>query len=137
MSSQKTLAKELGIPASTLTYRIERMKREGLIVTARYWMNVAKVGGHRFAHLVAVRVPSAKLKAAFFQFARESKGVFVIRSFLGRWDFLLETHHEKGEEVAEFTSLLHARFPVEIAERETLSVLTHTKVSDCTARATT
>ena len=134
VSSQKALARELAIAPSTLSYRIDRMRRERLIVAARFWINREKLGGHRFAHLVSVRVPSEKLKSAFFQFAREQSGVFLLRSFLGRWNFLLETYHQKAEDVAEFTSALHDRFPIEIAERETLTVLTLSKTSDCTAR---
>ncbi len=131
-SSNRELAAIVGLPASTIAYRIERMEREQLILGSRLWANFSLLGEYRYLHLLSVTALTPSVRRQFIAFAKRTQCISTFRSLLGHWDFVIDTHHPNPEQVAEFTESLHRDFPDLIAERTTLAVINFVKVSDCT-----
>ena len=58
----------------------------------------------------------------------------TFRTFIGPWDVLFECHYDNASESLDFVERFLERYGPVIAKVETLSVLAHTKGSDCTVK---
>jgi DNA-binding Lrp family transcriptional regulator len=134
--SSLALARLLGQPASTVDYHLKKLRSEGIIIGARYFVNLLGIGRHFFYHLVSTRGFHPVVRQRLLEFARSETCCNTFRTFLGPWDVLFECHYESASESLAFVERLLAKYDSVIAKVETLSVLAHTKGSDCTVATT-
>ena len=130
--SNQALARIVELPNSTVDYRLKNMRDSGLIIGSRFYLNFPRSDKHHFVHFGALRGLSSSLRERFRAFALKEECVWIVRSFVGRWDFMFETHHSLPNESLDFAARLHHTFPKEIVLRQTVPVLQFSKVSDCT-----
>jgi DNA-binding Lrp family transcriptional regulator len=134
--STTALARSLGQPASTIDYHLKKLRSDGIIIGARYFINLLVMKHHFFYHLVSTKGFHQQIRDDLLNFARSEPCCNTFRSLIGRWDVLLECHYETPKESLEFLERLLAHRGGEISGVETLSVLTHEKGSDCTVANT-
>lgn len=132
MQSQRELAERLKVPTSTVSYRLQRLRDLKVLIGARLWVDFAKLGQQQYLHLLSFRCPSAALQHRLHSFALAEADVFMVRGLLGRWDVLIEAHHDSPAGVKSFTSRLQRSFRSELRESSACAVLAFSKTSDCT-----
>lgn len=130
--SVTSLARTLGQPASTIDYHLKKLRSEGIILGARYFINLLGIKHHFFYHLVSTKGFHTSVRGELLNFARSEPCCNTFRSFIGPWDVLFECHYETPKESLMFVERLLARHGAMISKVETLSVLAHEKGSDCT-----
>jgi len=130
--SNTRIAKRLNIPLSTFEYHVKRLEKIGLILGSRYQIDLSLLGLTTFNHLVSARGFHPALREKMLDFARHDPAVHCFRTFIGAWDFLFECHYQSSEESIEFVERLDAAHGADIDWVESVPVLKHGKVSDCT-----
>jgi DNA-binding Lrp family transcriptional regulator len=128
------LARTLGQPASTIDYHLKKLRSDGVIIGARYFVNLLGIGRQFFYHLVSTKGFHPQIRKALLDFARSETCCNTFRTFIGPWDVLFECHYDNASESLDFVERLLERYGPVIAKVETLSVLAHTKGSDCTVK---
>jgi DNA-binding Lrp family transcriptional regulator len=103
--SLSSLSAQLGIPHSTLRYRLDTLERKGLILGYPLAINGAALGRHPFRVLIMARGIDATFRKALFAFAASHPLCTMFVRCLGAWDFELnydlETLTQGGEMVQE------------------------------------
>ena len=130
--SHNHLAKSLGVPASTIEYRIQRLQTESYLLGSCYWVNVRALGGSEYFHLIRARGVSSKLRSRLVSFAWKESCVSTLRATMGAWDSVLECYYQDAQESLAFNERLLQSHAGEISLVESISVLDFLKISDCT-----
>jgi DNA-binding Lrp family transcriptional regulator len=130
--SVSSLARILGQPTSTVEYHLKKLRDTGIILGARYFVNLQAIGEYFFYHLVATKGFHPELRSKLLEFARSQTCCNTFRTFIGPWDVVFECHYDNPQASVEFVQRLLAQYDSVITKVETLSVLAHHKGSDCT-----
>lgn len=130
--SLSALARRMGQPASTVDYHLKKMREAGLLLGARYFVNLFALQQHFFYHLVSIKGFHPATRGAMLEFARGETCCNTFRSFIGPWNILFECHYDSANQGLEFVERLLARHAADISGVETVPVLAHDKGSDCT-----
>jgi DNA-binding Lrp family transcriptional regulator len=130
--SLSALARRIGQPVSTIDYHLKKMREVGLLLGARYFVDLFALQRHFFYHLVSIKGFHPETRGAMLEFAREETCCNTFRSFIGPWNILFECHYESANHGLEFVERLLARHAADISGVETVPVLAHDKGSDCT-----
>ena len=88
--SRRQLAKELGIPLTTLDYRAERLKTKGILRGFNYALDTKAVNRQRYMLLVFGSGMHPKFTQAISNFAEKHADVVSLYRCLGWWDFELD-----------------------------------------------
>lgn len=83
------LAKKVGLSRQALTYRIERMKKDGIILGALTIFDSAVVGQRWFRVAVQLRKISPKQKNKFINYFKKHPNILWLGEVGGNWDFVL------------------------------------------------
>ncbi len=83
------VAREVGIPQSTVDYRLKRLRSEGVIVGAYYAVRGASLGSISFLCLIRTRGMSALFREGINNFCAIHPEVVVMIESIGSWDFEL------------------------------------------------
>ncbi len=126
------ISKRLNIPVSTFDYHVKRMRKDGVLLGARYFPNLFNMGFHTYYHAISMKGFHPELRERVLNYVRKEKSVHCLRVFLGAWDFLIECHYSSAAESIEFTDNFVEEFSIDISNIESYSVLKLEKVSDCT-----
>ena len=108
------------------------MRKEGVLLGARYFVNLSSLGYHTFYHVVSMKGFHPSMRKKMVEFARKNDSVHCLRVFLGAWDFMFECHYDKPSQSMDFNEKLSDLYGSEISHLETYSVLGLDKISDCT-----
>lgn len=85
----RSLSKARGIPESTVTYRLNKLKGDGVIVCMGYMVDHLKVGLTLTTLLVKAKRPSVHLTEQLLEFAtRDGSFGFLVECY-GAWDYQL------------------------------------------------
>lgn len=130
--SDAKVARQMNMPLTSYDYHLKKMVKSGLILGARYHLDLARVGLHTFYHLVSARGFHPNLRQKMLDFARKDPAVHCLRTFIGEWDFIFECHYDDYAFSIDFVERLDHALGAEIESINSLPVLKHVKVSDCT-----
>jgi DNA-binding Lrp family transcriptional regulator len=83
------IARSLGIPQSTVDYRLKRLRSEGVIVGAYYVVRGEQLGVISFLCLIRTRGISSRLRGEIANFCASHPEVVVMIESIGSWDFEL------------------------------------------------
>lgn len=86
-SGARNLAKAIGIPESTVTYRLNKLKGEGVIVCMGYMVDHLKVGMTLTHLLIKAKRPSHQLTKQLFEFAHRDGSIGFLVECYGAWDY--------------------------------------------------
>lgn len=82
------IGRAIGMPASTVDYRVRRLQREGIVFEPRYTVNQERLGLERFYVRLKVRSP-ADVRDMLIQLACKTPEIASIAETIGAWDFEL------------------------------------------------
>ena len=82
------IGRAIGVPPSTVEYRLRRMQREGLVLEQRYTVNQQKLGLQRFYVRLKVRSP-VDVRQQLLQLACRMSEIASVAEVIGAWDFEL------------------------------------------------
>lgn len=83
------LAAQLGIPYSTVRYRIESLVERGIIIGFPFVIDGARIGRHPFRVLIVARGIDGEFRRELFNFAIKHPCCTMFVRCLGAWDFEL------------------------------------------------
>jgi DNA-binding Lrp family transcriptional regulator len=93
------IARSLGIPQSTVDYRLKRLRSDGVIVGAYYVVRGEMLGVMSFLCLIRTRGISARFREAIAKFCLAHPEVVVMIESIGSWDFELVIDGFSAEQV--------------------------------------
>ena len=126
------IARRLNMPVTTFDYHLKRMRKEGVMLGARYFVNLSTLGYHTFYHVLSMKGFHPSIRKKMVEFARKHDNVHCLRVFLGAWDFMFECHYENASQSLDFTEQLADKYGADISNLETYAVVGLNKISDCT-----
>jgi DNA-binding Lrp family transcriptional regulator len=122
--SQRNTAHALGIPLSTLCFRVKRLERGGVIVGWQYCIAPAKLGVQTFKLLIAVQRYDRQLEKEMERFCEADNHIVECIQCLGSWDYECTVEVETPQQLGQLRSTLHERFKDQIASVRAISCLT-------------
>jgi DNA-binding Lrp family transcriptional regulator len=86
-ASGHELSRILGIPQSTVDYRLKKLKSSGVIVGSYYAFCGDRVGISSFLCLIATRGIGSTFRRKMFEFCNQNPEIVVLIESVGNWDF--------------------------------------------------
>ncbi len=129
-STSAKLARVLGIPPSTVEYRIRKLRERGIIFADLHELRGSEVGLVNYLVLVGMKGLPAETHADFQAFLRESRVVSNLCSEVGCWDYRLGISVQSETELADFITALRDSFDDSIAAVQMLPLVGSRKVKD-------
>ena len=129
-SSRRALARELGIPHSTVDSRIQRLEEKGVIVGYAYGIRCAKLGMSPSRILIRSKGDPKMLWQNVRQFARRHTNVVQATRMLGGFDFDLLVETKCAKQVVEITRSVHDALGPEVVSVKTLPVYGYLKLDE-------
>ncbi|NDC36575.1 MAG: Lrp/AsnC family transcriptional regulator [Proteobacteria bacterium] len=115
--SNSSLAREMGVAATTLDYRIKMLKSKKVIVGVAYFLRSAlKVSRHPFAIQVLFARHSPSVRRSIIEFCQKHPAVHYHADSLGRSDCEIGASFEEPHLVNEFVALLGETFKEQISQ---------------------
>jgi Lrp/AsnC family transcriptional regulator, leucine-responsive regulatory protein len=109
-NSSRQLSRILGIPQTTLDYRIKKLEQQKIIVGYYYELQAAKLGMQTFMLLVCVKGFSSKFREIFFQFCKQHPKVVILIHSIGNWDFEVVVEVKDSVETTVLTEEIYDKF---------------------------
>jgi DNA-binding Lrp family transcriptional regulator len=132
--SWSKLASVVGIPYSTIRYRLEALVKRGIIIGFPHAVDGAKLGRHPFRILIVARGIDASFRRNLFTFAASHPLCTMFVRCLGAWDFELNYDLEELAQGGEMVQELHDHFGPYIQSTTTVTELRVIKAHDWPAR---
>ncbi len=104
--SRRKLAQKLGIPLTTIDYRFERLRKDGVLRGFTYSIDTNFLGRQNFMLLVFGNGMSSEFSKAVYNFAHTHPDVTSLYRCLGWWDFELDIEAENHSKVLEIADQL-------------------------------
>lgn len=117
------LAAQLGIPHSTLRYRLSGLERKGIILGYPLAVDGAALGRYPFRVLIVARGIDAAFRKALFSFATSHPLCTMFVRCLGAWDFELNYDLESLAQGGEMVQELYDSFAPHIQSTTTVTEL--------------
>jgi DNA-binding Lrp family transcriptional regulator len=108
--SDSELARSLKVPASTVQYRIERLRRLGIIKGFMYRLNLERIGFGFFRLLVFERGANPNLHEALVKFCMQHRNITGLVRCLGTWDYELRVELPEVRQLASIVEELTSEF---------------------------
>lgn len=109
-ASLPMVARALAMPASTLQYRIEKLKERRIIRGKIYRLATDKIGVQSYRVLIVDRGMNESQKNLFRKAVHQSPNVLAALSCTGNWDYELRFETENSRELDTFCQSLYDTF---------------------------
>jgi DNA-binding Lrp family transcriptional regulator len=128
--SQREIARLLGLPSSTVAYRINNLKERGIILGHYYILNGIPLKLLRFKILVYCRGAHSASQAKLYEFAKKHKNIDTLMVCVGAYDYELTVQVTDYLEVVTLGEQLRSHFKDELIRTKTFSCFENHKFSD-------
>ena len=125
--SLQDCSRQLGLPNSTVAWRVKDLQRKGIIIGFVYLIDTLALGMQNFKLLLAAKDISG-LHGKLFDFCKEHKHVTTLIECCGSWDFEIGVEIEDGAGVVRLEQDLKRKFGQLIAGIEILPQFGEIKV---------
>ncbi len=112
--SQREVARRLGLPASTVQYRMERLKDLGIWKRTIYLVNHTALGYDFALLLLYAKTSSADLRKRVHEFCQRNPNVVTLTESIGAWDFELSAIGEHSNDIKHLRDSLLQTFTDEL-----------------------
>ena len=129
------LASAIGVPHSTVRYRIESLVNRGVIIGFPYVIDGARIGRHPFRILIVARGVNQTLRDALFTFASSHHLATMFVRCLGAWDFEINYDLEDLSQGGEMVQELYDHFGDWIQSTTTVTELSVPKAHEWPSQA--
>lgn len=116
----REIARKAGLPSSTVTYRLEKLKDQGVILGLAYTYENRTAGAEAFLIQIAIKGLGGHVVDSFFDFARSNHNVVWAAKMIGEWDVEMEVGVDSAFELDE---LIHQIY--QCGKGSVREVLTH------------
>lgn len=123
------MAKNLGIPATTLEYRIKRLEKIGVIAGYAYRVNPQLFGSQTFVLMIYAKAPTTDLTSKVYEFSAAHPHVTHYTHCMGSWDYELRLEVKGSREVAGIVQEIYDRFGAHISNVSILTLFDTMKFS--------
>ena len=131
--SHASIARTLGIPQTTLEYRIKRLREQKVIVGYHVWPNVERLetmGFRTTLHRIKLANHSRDSLTTVDQFVLQEPSVFSCTHYIGEWDLeICSSTRSKGDEEG-FMKNLESTLGENITAIVSKPVIQHHKISN-------
>lgn len=108
--SHQEIAKLLGIPFSTLHYRLQTLKKRGVLGKELYFVDTTKLSIQAFELLIYTKGLDAAFSDQLFEFAKQHPHIVHFVQSIGEWDFELGIEVETMYDAARISEELYSKF---------------------------
>lgn len=112
-SSLVEVSRALGIRESTISYRIKRLKQQGIILRVVY-INYGREQEKTTRHLIRLGRPAKDIEERLYRFCLFTPSVMFLSSSVGEWDYEVQVSSRNLLEAEKAKRLLYESFPGEI-----------------------
>ncbi len=121
------VGRTIGMPASTVEYRVRRLQREGVVLEPRYTVNQEKLGLQRFYVRLKVRSP-VDVRDDLMQLACRMPEIASIAEVIGAWDFELGVVMRTAFQTNEVLARIAGAIGKEYVEMEAYPHISYLKI---------
>lgn len=113
LPSVREVARAMGMRESTVSYRINRLKEQGIILRVIYMMYGRE---HEWTtrHLLHVRLHTEGLEERLYRFCRDRPSVMFLSTSVGPWEYEIQVSSRDRGEADRVKRTLYELFPEEI-----------------------
>jgi DNA-binding Lrp family transcriptional regulator len=130
VASISALGRKLGMAATTVEYRVKKLKEKGVIIGELHELRGAKLGLSNHVCLVSIKSSSDSLNHEFCKFARMNPWVPWLSRGTGRWDYVMGIAVREPSEVYTAVDQFRAKFGDWIVSYRILPMFRAHKVRD-------
>jgi len=127
--SNPEVARRIGVPVSTVTYRIASLKERQVISGFAYAFSPQDVAIHVFRLLVSFKGLSQNLRDEVFEFCKIHPNVSSLISCVGNWDYEVKVEAIDEGQVDIFISQFYRKFSDYLVGTKTFSLFKPKKIS--------
>jgi DNA-binding Lrp family transcriptional regulator len=110
-SSMRSISKRIGLPMSTIQYRLERLKKAGIWIRTIFLINHSALG-YSFALILLHTSSSTRaLREDLHRFSLGHPNIITLTESIGTWDFELSALAHSPEDLRKLTDSISDRFP--------------------------
>ncbi|MBN8550374.1 MAG: Lrp/AsnC family transcriptional regulator [Deltaproteobacteria bacterium] len=109
--SENEIARSLGVAGSTLAYRINRLKKEGVITSSRIGIAMEKLGYLEYQVLIDTDDASKEFRESFMRWCAIHRHVLACFRCFGGWEYKVLVSVTSSEQAFQFQDELTNRFP--------------------------
>ncbi|MEY4669677.1 MAG: hypothetical protein RL518_2376 [Pseudomonadota bacterium] len=109
--SYRELAERLKMPTTTAQYRVEKLRREGILKATIFLVNHSLLGFSSILMLLYAKVSNKSLRAALHEFALTSQNITTLTESVGSWDFELSAIARTPNDMRQLRDEIANRFP--------------------------
>ena len=126
-SSRRELSRVLGLPFSTVDYRLKKLKENGVLSHFIYLTNPSAFGMMNFKLLVSTTGVTAAFREKFEAVCQEHPLITTLVHTAGDWDFELNVEPHNSTMISEVVDSLHQKFSTTLRKIQILSILNELK----------
>lgn len=115
-------ASRTGIPRTSLALRIERLKRDNVLLREIYFISARRMGFQTFRFLVLLKGFREQIEKSFLRFCEQNAHIVSLAACIGSWDYELTVEAETSEGIVTVSERLMAEFSEQIQHLEVLPV---------------
>ena len=127
--SLRGLSQSTGVPANTVSYRVDRLEKTHVIRGYRYIPIAHRLGLQSFVHCVSLCGLSEKLRRHLLDFFAECPSVSYVLECSGNWDLEFGTSVYTAHEVIEIVRSFQEQFGEVISTVKTIPLFLYHKAS--------
>ena len=121
--SRTAIARQVGMPLSTLNYRISALEQNQVIGGYYYEFRNEEFGSMKFKLLVFARQLKPDVRAAFFDFCSNHPNIDAMISCVGGHDYELVVQANSYKQLADLVNETQTRFGVNLSGLDVLPVI--------------
>jgi DNA-binding Lrp family transcriptional regulator len=110
--NQQQLSRQLGLPSATLAYRVNRLKKAGVILSERTFINPTKFGFAEYQLLLYFDSPNRESTAKLLEWSAQHSNIFGAIKCFGAWNYKLILHTSSPESAYDLQDEISDRFSV-------------------------
>ncbi len=127
--SFRALARMLGMPHTTLDYRLQSLKEQGVFRGIIYSVDPQAVGVHAVRLLLFMRGTSARQYESLLRFSSEHPNIVSMMRVIGSCDYILRVEVQNPAEVSDITQGIYESFSSDIQTIKALTLMQDLKYS--------
>lgn len=123
------ISRTLGLPYSTVSYRFNQLRKQGVITGCRYFIDFLKLGYSFSYHQITLAGATRQELRAFLEFLMKHPAVYYYERCVGAWDVEVGTITKQHSDQAAFIRLLSDNHGSSIARTESSFVTRFLKLN--------
>jgi Lrp/AsnC family transcriptional regulator, leucine-responsive regulatory protein len=126
-TSMRDLGRQISIPPATMSDRLKKLNKSGVIVEFIYLTNPAAFGMQSYKLLVSARGSSGNRQ--LFNFCHKHPNIVVLIKCVGSWDYEISVEVENAQDITRITQDLCRELGSTVSHVETIPLFKELKIA--------